>query len=77
MTSVFRKAQKQALTVLQDNTYDCPYGTGNNDGRVEDFQKDWSGRNNRRKDNFRIDMDQIVQITLYYFDKLLMKELLK
>lgn len=77
ITSVFRNAQKQALTVLQDNIYDCPYGTGNNDGRVEDFQKDWSGRNNRRKDNFRIDMDQIVQITLYYFDKLLMKELLK
>ena len=77
ITSVFRNAQKQALTVLQDNIYDCPYGTGNNDGRVEDFQKDWSGRNNRRTDNVRIDMDQIVQITLYYFDKLLMNELLK
>lgn len=77
ITSVFRNAQKQALATLQNKTFDCPYGTGNNSGRVEDSQKDWGGRDNRKKDNSYIDMDQLVQITLYYFDKLLMKELLK
>lgn len=77
ITSVFRNAQKQALATLQNKTFDCPYGTGNNSGRVEDSQKDWGGRDNRKKDKSYIDMDQLVQITLYYFDKLLMKELLK
>ena len=77
ITSVFRNAQKQALATLQNNTFDCPYGTGNNSGRVEDSQKDWGGKDNRKKDKSYIDMDQLVQITLYYFDKLLMKELLK
>lgn len=77
ITSVFRKAQKQALNALQNNTYDCPYGTGNNGGRVEDFQKNWGGKNNRKNDESYIHMDQLVQMTLYYFDKLLMNELLK
>lgn len=77
ITSVFRKAQKQALNALQNNTYDCPYGTGNNSGRVEDFQKNWGGKNNRKNDESYIHMDQLVQMTLYYFDKLLMNELLK
>ena len=77
ITSVFRNAQKQALATLQNNTFDCPYGTGNNSGRVEDSQKDWGGKDNRKKDKSYIDMDQLVQITLYYFDKLLMRELLK
>ena len=77
ITSVFRKAQKQALNALQNNTYDCPYGTGNNGGRVEDFQKNWGGKNNRKNDKSYIHMDQLVQMTLYYFDKLLMNELLK
>ncbi len=77
ITSVFRNAQKQALATLQNKTFDCPYGTGNNSGRVEDSQKDWGGKDNRKKDKSYIDMDQLVQITLYYFDKLLMKELLK
>lgn len=77
ITSVFRNAQKQALTALQNNTYDCPYGTGNNGGRVEDSRKNWGGKDNRKGDKFYIDMDQVVQMTLYYFDKLLMKELLK
>lgn len=77
ITSVFRKAQKQALNALHNNTYDCPYGTGNNGGRVEDSQKNWGGKNNRKGDKAYIHMDQLVQMTLYYFDKLLMNELLK
>lgn len=77
ITSVFRKAQKQALNALQNNTCDCPYGTGNNGGRVEDSQKNWGGKNNRKNDKSYIHMDQLVQMTLYYFDKLLMNELLK
>ncbi len=77
ITSVFRNAQKQALTALQNSTYDCPYGTGNNGGRVEDSQKNWGDKDNRKDDKSYIDMDQLVQMTLYYFDKLLMKELLK
>ena len=65
------------MNALQNNTYDCPYGTGNNGGRVEDSQKNWGGKNNRKNDESYIHMDQLVQMTLYYFDKLLMNELLK
>lgn len=77
ITSVFHEAQYKAIEALQGNRNDCPYGTGNNNGRVEDSNKDWSGKDNRRKDHSKIHMDQLVQITLYYFDKLLYAELLK
>ena len=77
VTKVFREAQQKALQALQGNKFDCPYGTGNNSGRVEDWRKDWGGRDNRKKDKSAIDMDQLVQMTLYYFDKLLLKEMMK
>lgn len=77
VTQVFRNAQKKALEALQSNKCDCPYGTGNNSGRVEDSRKDWSGKDNRKKDDYKIHMDQLVQMTLYYFDKLIYVELLK
>ena len=77
VTKVFRDAQKKALEALQGNKFDCPYGTGNNSGRVEDWRKDWGGRDNRKKDKSYIDMDQLVQMTLYYFDKLILKEMMK
>ncbi len=77
ITQVFRNAQKKALEALQSNKSDCPYGTGNNSGRVEDSRKDWSGKDNRKKDDYKIHMDQLVQMTLYYFDKLIYAELLK
>ena len=75
LKKVFQEAQKDALSKLQGNVSDCPYGTGNNSGRVEDYRKDWSGKDNRSKDKYNIDMDQLVQMTLYTFDKLFIKEL--
>ena len=75
ITSVFQDAQKQALSTCINNEFDCPYGTGNNDSRVEDTTRDWSGSDNRGGDRFRIDMDQLVQLTLYFFDKLLYAKL--
>lgn len=77
ITNVFRKAQEQAIYALQSKIFDCPFGTGNNNSRVEDTTKNWSGSNNRSGDSECIHMDQLVQITLYYFDKLLYAELLK
>ncbi len=77
VTSVFQKAQLAALKTLRSNTSDCPYGTGNNSHRVEDLNKNWGGKDNRKGDDYYIDMDQLVQMTLYYFDKLIYAELLK
>lgn len=75
ITNVFRSAQQKALSIAQGNITDCPYGTGNNNSRVEDTTRDWGGKDNRKKDKFYIDMDQLVQLTLYCFDKLLYQEL--
>ena len=75
VTSVFQDAQKKAIEVLQGNVYDCPYGTGNNSGRVEDTVREWGGKDNRKGDDSVIHMDQLVQITLYFFDKLLYSKL--
>ena len=76
VTTVFRNAQKQALTTAQQNLDDCPYGTGANKHRVEDGDnKNWGGRNDRKYDGSKIDMDELVQLTLYFFDKLLYKEI--
>lgn len=76
VTTVFRNAQKQALTTAQQNLDDCPYGTGTNKYRVEDGDnKNWGGRNDRKGDGSKIDMDELVQLTLYFFDKLLYKEI--
>lgn len=77
ITSVFQSAQYKALQALQGNVNDCPYGTGNDGGRVEDTSKNWGGKDNRKGDKSRIDMDELVQMTLYYFDKLIYAELLK
>lgn len=76
ITNLFREAQKATLEAIQGNKSDCPYGTANNDGRVEDTERDWRGKNNRSDDKHNIDMDQLVQLTLYYFDKLLYQNLL-
>ncbi len=77
VTNVFRAAQWQALDIAKTNKFDCPYGTGNNSHRVEDSSKDWGGKDNRKGDDYVIDMDQLVQLTLYCFDKLIMDKLLK
>lgn len=77
VTNVFREAQKTALKSAQNKTEDCPYGTGYNSSKVEDNSRNWGGFDSRYKDNGYITMDRLVQLTLYYFDKLLMQELTK
>ena len=76
ITDIFHKAQYRTIKALQDDVFDCPYGTARNGGRVEDATKDWGGQDNRKGDKYWNDMDQVVQMTLYYFDKLLYAELL-
>ena len=68
---IFREAQRQALATAQNNIEDCPNGTGKSAGSLRDSTKDWSGAESRSGDEFRIDMDQLVELTLYNFDKLL------
>ncbi len=71
ITIVFRNAQKQALWTAENNVDDCPYGTDVDGGRVEDTTKDWySGNDRRRHDGGDITMKELVQLTLYFFDKL-------
>lgn len=71
IAELFKQAQQNALNTACNNIKDCPYGTGNNGSRVEDSTKNWGGKDSRKKDKGRIDMDELVQLTLYNFDKLL------
>ena len=77
ITKLFREAQKNALNAAVNNSADCPYGTGNNSGRVEDDNKDWGGKDSRKGDKGKIHMDELVQLTLYNFDKLFLQEITK
>ena len=78
ITFLFRTAQMGALQAMQSNDRDCPYGTGCNDQRVEDGDnKDWGGNDNRKGDDSVVHMDELVQMTLYYFDKALYNEIIK
>ena len=78
ITFLFRTAQMGALQAMQSNDRDCPYGTGCNDQRVEDGDnKDWGGNDNRKGDDSVVHMDELVQMTLYYFDKKLYTKLIK
>ena len=83
VTSVFREAQQKAIDVCENyNTPDCPYGTGYNDSSVEDGNnKDWGGSDTRnggiKSIKYReVHVDELVQLTLYFFDKLLYKNLI-
>lgn len=76
ITEIFRAAQKSAIDTCVCNTHDCPYGTGNNKcDRVEDAETHWGSNAGRNGDGSDIHMDQLVQLTLYYFDKLLYQRL--
>ena len=93
ITNVFRNAQKAAINAIVQQKYDCPYGTDSennyltytkgrtyivyNQARVEDADnnRNWGGLDYNK--DTTLDMDQLVQLTLYYFDKLLMQELTK
>ena len=78
ITELFRNAQMGAIYAMQGNASDCPYGTGNNNQRVEDgYRKDWGGNDNRKGDDFVVHMDELVQMTLYYFDKLFYNHLIE
>jgi len=78
---VFKEAQKAAIQCCQGNGEDCPYGTTSSSGIgggqsvVATANIDWAGTS-RSGDEFWITMQELVQMTLYYFDKLLYKELL-
>ena len=81
---IFREAQNAALKTCSGNINDCPYGTTNDvDGDIADISRspiatpnqDWSGLS-REDDDWIISPKAIVELTLYYFDKLLYKELL-
>ena len=76
VTEVFHQAQYEALYIAHDNIDDCPYGTGDDSTRVEDTTMKWSNtQEDRGGDGGHIDMDELVQLTLYFFDKLLYKYL--
>ena len=78
ITELFRNAQMGAIYAMQGNASDCPYGTGNNNQRVEDgYRKDWGGNDNRKGDDSVVHMDELVQMTLYYFDKKLYTQLIR
>lgn len=79
ITNIFREAQQEALRICINNISDCPYGTDNGGrDRVEDADnnRDWYGGGDTRDgDSSYIDMDELVQLTLYCFDRLLYKKL--
>ena len=77
VTSIFQQAQMQAIKACQNQSYDCPYGTGNNNSYVENGDnKDWGGEDRRINYDYTIFMKELVQLVLYHFDKLLYQELM-
>ena len=72
IANLFKQAQVNALNNCANNTADCPYGTdnGGND-RVYDTKLDWGGKDSRKGDKNKILMQELVQLVLYHFDKLL------
>lgn len=89
ITKIFRTAQQKALDTCQTQKADCPYGTT---GDVDLYSgiiphskehdvyatpnEDWEGVS-RERDRERITVRALVELTLYYFDKLLYEELAK
>lgn len=72
IAKLFKQAQVNALNNCANNTADCPYGTdnGGND-RVYETKLDWGGKDSRKGDKNKILMQELVQLVLYHFDKLL------
>ena len=72
IAKLFKQAQVNALNNCANNTADCPYGTdnGGND-RVYDAKLDWGGKDSRKGDKNKILMQELVQLVLYNFDKLM------
>ena len=75
INNLFKEAQKKALYAAVNNVADCPYGTGNGQNLgVDTSYTSGTGAfaDSRKDDRGKINMDQLVQLTLYYFDKLLL-----
>lgn len=80
---LFREAQQKALETCSGNVEDCPYGTTSDvDSEIATTKsivakenQDWSGTR-RADDDWEISPKAIVELTLYYFDKLLYQSLL-
>ena len=70
ITDIFAKAKQEAIDICNNDIKDCPYGTGNNSSRIGDIERNWGGKDSRDGDKFQIEMEQLVQLTLYCFDKL-------
>ena len=72
IAKLFKQAQVNALNNCANNTAECPYGTdnGGND-RVYETKLDWGGKDSRKGDKNKILMQELVQLVLYHFDKLL------
>lgn len=75
ITELFQSAQKSAIETCQNDYHDCPYATGRGGRKVEDTTKNWKGGADRKGDKSKINMSEIVQLTLYYFDKLLYQKI--
>lgn len=73
LTKIFRLAQANALKILDEGLKDCPNGTFGS-GNVKDFIKNWEGDANPYWNDY-FPMDQLVQMTLYQFDKQLFESL--
>lgn len=71
LITVFNTAKTEALRICVNNIEDCPYGTGNNSGFVGDTKRNWGGKDSRDDDGWKIKVSELVELTLYFFDKLL------
>lgn len=83
LTSVFREAQDLALKACVNNKNDCPYGTTRGEDRfagvtpnspVATENVNWIGTS-RSGDSSNISPKALIEMTLYYFDKLLYAKL--
>ena len=91
ITSVFREAQAKAITNGVEKIPDCPYGTTRQvsyshssnisgsaicqESPIATANVDWSGTSSRSEDINNISPKALVELTLYYFDKLLYAKL--
>lgn len=71
ITDIFAKAKQEAIYICNNDIKDCPYGTGKGSAYISDGSVNWKKNNDSRDgDGYKIEMEQLVQLTLYCFDKL-------
>ena len=71
--NIFEKAKEMALDAMCSNKDDMPCGCGKGSGAYDDYTG-FTGNDDRADDKHRANMATIVEVTLYYFDKLFYKE---